>query len=103
MNQPVTHSNAIDIINALRSGTVPQTGLHHLAVGVEAEETAILEQLDHVATGRGAYKFVRGAYGAGKTFLARLILEDALARNFVIAEAVISPDTPLYKLEQVYA
>jgi len=94
---------ARDIINALRSGTVPRTGLHHLAVGVEAEESAILEQLDHVATGRGAYKFVRGAYGAGKTFLARLILEDALARNFVVAEAVISPDTPLYKLEQIYA
>jgi len=94
---------ARDIINALRSGTVPQAGLHHLAVGVEAEEAAILEQLDHVVSGRGAYKFVRGAYGAGKTFLARLILEDALARNFVVTEAVISPDTPLYKLEQVYA
>jgi adenosylhomocysteinase len=94
---------ARDIVNALRSGTVPQAGLHHLAVGVETEETACLEQLDHVATGRGAYKFVRGAYGAGKTFLARLILEDALARNFVVGEAVISPDTPLHKLEQVYA
>ena len=94
---------AQDIINALRSGTVPHIGLHHLAVGVEAEEAAILEQLDHVGTGRAAYKFVRGAYGAGKTFLARLILEDALARNFVVTEAVISPDTPLYKLEQVYA
>ena len=92
-----------DIINALRSGTVPRAGLHHLAVGVEAEETAILEQLDHVATGRGAYKFVRGAYGAGKTFLTRLILEDALTRNLAITEAVVSPDTPLYKLEQVYA
>ncbi len=91
-----------DIVNALRSGTVPEAGLHHLAVGVEAEQAAILEQLDHVATGRGAYKFVRGAYGAGKTFLARLVLEDALARGFVVSEAVISPDTPLYKLEQVY-
>jgi len=94
---------ARDIINALRSGTVPQAGLHHLAVGVEAEEAAIVEQLDHVATGRGAYKFVRGAYGAGKTFLARLILEGALARNFAVTEVVISPDTPLYKLEQIYA
>ena len=94
---------ARDIINALRSGAVPSTGLHHLVVGVEAEESAILEQLDHVATGRGAYKFLRGAYGAGKTFLAHLILEDALARNFIVTEAVISPDTPLHKLERVYA
>jgi adenosylhomocysteinase len=103
MTSRLTQESALDIINALRSGTVPRSGLHHLAVGIEVEEAAILEQLDHVATGRGAYKFVRGAYGAGKTFLARLILEDALARNFVVTEAVISPDTPLYKLEQVYA
>lgn len=98
----LTREGALDIINALRRGTVPSEGLHHLAVGIDREIQTIREQLEYVRTGRGDFKFIRGAYGAGKTFLASLALETALDLNFVVSQAVISVDTPLHKLDRVY-
>lgn len=97
-SQPV----ALDIINALRRGTVPSVGLPYLAVGLEREMRAITNQLRHVATGRGDFKFVRGAYGAGKTFLSALVLEEALRQSFAASSVIVSTDTPLYKLESIY-
>ena len=98
LSQPV----ALDIINALRRGTVPAAGLPHLAVGLDREMRAINNQLRHVTTGRGDFKFVRGAYGAGKTFLSALVLEDALQQGFAASSVIVSTDTPLYKLESIY-
>jgi len=97
-SQPV----ALDIVNALRRGTVPSAGLPHLAVGLEREMRAITNQLRHVATGRGDFKFVRGAYGAGKTFLSALVLEEALRQGFAASSVIVSTDTPLYRLESIY-
>ena len=93
---------AQDIINAIRRGTVPEAGLEYLAVGLDRELRAISAQLKHVATGRGDFKFVRGAYGAGKTFLSALAMEAALQQGFAVSYVVVSTDTPLYKLETIY-
>jgi len=98
LSQPV----ARDIIKALRRGTVPQAGLEYLAVGLDRELRAISAQLKHIATGRGDFKFVRGAYGAGKTFLSALTLEEALRQGFAVSYVVVSTDTPLHKLETIY-
>lgn len=98
LTQPI----ARDIIEALRSGTVPQSGLEFLAVGLDREMQTIAGQLKYVATGRGGFKFVRGAYGAGKTFLSALTLEEALQQGFAVSYVVVSTDTPLYKLEAIY-
>jgi len=98
LSQPL----ALDIIKSLRSGTVPQAGLEYLAVGLDREVRAIGGQLKHVATGRGDFKFVRGAYGAGKTFLSALAVEEALAQGFATSYVVVSTDTPLYRLESIY-
>ncbi|MCB0020579.1 MAG: BREX system ATP-binding protein BrxD [Anaerolineales bacterium] len=98
----LTEPVARDIVNALRRGTVPQSGLEFLAVGLEREMRTISAQLKHVASGRGDFKFVRGAYGAGKTFLSALTLEEALQQGFAVSYVVVSTDTPLYKLEAVY-
>ena len=93
---------ARDIITALRRGTVPQSGLEYLAVGLDREVQVISGQLQHVSTGRGDFKFVRGAYGAGKTFLSALAIEEALRQSFAVSYVVVSTDTPLYKLEAIY-
>lgn len=98
----LTEPVAKDIVQALRGGTVPQAGLEYLAVGLDRELRAIAAQLKHVATGRGGYKFVRGDYGAGKTFLSALALEEALQQGFAVSDVVVSTDTPLYKLETIY-
>ena len=100
MNNSISKEAGLDIINALRRGTVPNKGIHHLAVGLDLEIRTIREQMEHVRTGRSDFKFIRGPYGAGKTFLASLALETALDLNYVVSLAVISVDTPLSKLER---
>ncbi len=98
----LTKNTARDIVDALRNGTVPQDGLHEYAVGLGQQMAAMEEQLERVAAGRGQVKFVRGEYGAGKTFLTHLLMETALKKRFVVSNVVISKDTPLHKMEEVY-
>lgn len=95
-------SKCIAMINALRRGTVPALGLAELAVGLEAEEGVIQQQLVYVAGGGGDLKFIRGDYGAGKTFLIARALELAAEQGFVTAHVVISSETPLHRLKSLY-
>jgi hypothetical protein len=93
---------SINIINSLRRGTVPASGLERIAVGLDVEEDVIGKQLDFVAQGGGDVKFIRGEYGSGKTFLVARALEIARAKGFVTSHVVISSSTPLYKLRGIY-
>jgi P-loop Domain of unknown function (DUF2791) len=92
-----------EVIDALRRGTVPVSGLDLLAVGLERFTPAADADLDAVAGGGSAFKAVRGEYGAGKTFFTRYLAERALRRGFAAAEVQISEtQTPLHRLETVY-
>ncbi len=94
---------AIGIMNALRAGTVPSHGLEHFAVGLERELEVLSEQMDWVAGGHSAFKFIRGGYGSGKTFLTSLAAATATEKRFLTSKVVISAaDTPLYRLPAVY-
>lgn len=99
---------ARDIIDALRNGTVPRSGLHEYAVGLDKHMEAMEEQLNRISEsrlgseGRGDVKFIRGGYGAGKTFLTHLLMETALKKGFVVSNVIISKDAPMHKLEEVY-
>lgn len=102
---PVTLSReqAQAVINALRAGTVPQQGLESYAVGLESQVEALGRQLAFVGSGKSGYKFVRGDYGSGKTFLTSLVASEAPEHGFVFSKVVISStDTPLYRLSEVY-
>ena len=93
----------LEILDALRRGTVPQRGLDALAVGLDRFETVMDETLAHVAAGHSGFKAVRGDYGCGKTFFARWIQERAKQKGFAVAEVQISEtETPLHRLETVY-
>ncbi|MCK9630555.1 MAG: BREX system ATP-binding protein BrxD [Methanoregula sp.] len=93
---------SINIINALRRGTVPAGGLERIAVGLDVEEGVIAKQLEYVEQGGGDLKFIRGEYGSGKTFLVARALEIARTRGFVTSHVVIAPSTPLHKLKGIY-
>jgi hypothetical protein len=93
---------SINIINALRRGTVPAGGLERVAVGLELEEGVIGAQLDYVAKSGGDVKFIRGDYGSGKTFLVARALEIAREKGFVTSHVVISSSCPLHKQKAVY-
>jgi len=92
-----------DIISALRRGTVPSSGLDALAVGLEDLTAALDAELDAVASGRAAFKAVRGEYGSGKTFFGRWLQERARSKGFAASEVQVNEtDMPLHRLETVY-
>jgi hypothetical protein len=91
------------IVSALRSGLVPSQGLEHFVTGLDRLVEVVGQELDFVAQGKGLSKWIRGEYGAGKTFAARYLCACARARRFASAEVQISiNDTPLQHLEAVY-
>lgn len=91
------------IFERLRSGVVPQRGLDTFAVGVEKPRAELHRQLKIAEDGEGAFKFLRGGYGCGKTFMSRLVVNDALARNFAASFVVVSDnDLHFYRFDDVY-
>jgi hypothetical protein len=98
-----TRARRRDLMHALRTGTVPEKGLEHLAVGLDRFDRAMGEDLADCAAGRSRFKAVRGDYGAGKTFFTRHFAARALALDMAVTEVQVSEaDTPLYRLETVY-
>jgi hypothetical protein len=92
-----------EIIDALRDGAVPLRGLELFAVGLGRFEKTLDDELDAVASGRGKFKAVRGAYGTGKTFFARWLEHRARQRGFATALVQINEtETPLHRMETLY-
>ncbi|WP_437300229.1 BREX system ATP-binding protein BrxD [Sorangium sp. So ce426] len=91
------------IFERLRSGVVPERGLEAFAVGIEKQRAEIGRLLDLAKSGEGVFKFLRGGYGCGKTFMARLALLDAQARGFATSFVVVSDnDLHFHKFDDVY-
>jgi len=91
------------IFERLRSGLVPEQGLEAFAVGIERQRAEVHRQLDLATAGEGLVKFLRGGYGCGKTFLARLALLDAKARGFATSFVVVSDnDLRFHKFDELY-
>lgn len=91
------------IFERLRSGTVPERGVHAFAVGIDRQRAEIERQLDMAASGEGGFKFLRGGYGCGKTFMARLASARAQARGFATSFVVVSDnDLHFHKFDDVY-
>ncbi len=92
-----------EIIDALRRGTVPHSSLDAFAVGLEAFEPALEQELHAVKGGGAVFKAVRGEYGCGKTFFARWLADRARKLGFASSEVQVSEtETPLHRLETVY-
>ncbi len=91
------------VFERLRSGVVPERGLDAFAVGIERQRAEIGRLLDLAAAGEGVFKFLRGGYGCGKTFMARLSVLDAQARGFATSFVVVSDnDLHFHKFDDVY-
>lgn len=99
----LTQNDAKHVFNQLRAGLVPERGLDALAVGVGKPRDELHRQLELVRDGSGSIKFLRGGYGCGKTFMARLAIADAQARGFVTSFVVVSDnDLRFHRFEEVY-
>jgi hypothetical protein len=99
----ITQREREHIFERLRSGVVPERGLEAFAVGIERQRAELGRLLDLAASGEGVFKFLRGGYGCGKTFCARLAILDAQARGFATSFVVVSDnDLKFHKFDEVY-
>ena len=83
------------ILQSLRAGVVPRLGHQHIQVGRAGEVGALVGDIDRIADGGSAVRFVIGEYGAGKSFFLQLVRAVALERRLVTVHADLSPDRRL--------
>ena len=80
------------VLNALKGGVVPRVGLEYITVGRDREIDALLRDIDIIADGGAAFRFIVGKYGSGKSFLLQTIRNYATERGFVVVDADLSPE-----------
>lgn len=86
---------ASTVINSLKGGVVPRIGLPYITVGRETEIDALLHDVDIISDGGASFRFIVGKYGSGKSFLLQTIRNYVMDRNFVVADADLSPERRL--------
>lgn len=86
---------ASGIINALKGGVVPRTGLGYIAVGRTAEINALLHDVEIAEQGGAFFRFIVGKYGSGKSFLLQTMRQNVMDRGFAAADADLSPERRL--------
>lgn len=84
------------LIQSLRAGVVPRAGQRHVQVGRAPEVEALVADIDRIADGGSAVRFVIGDFGAGKTFFLHLIRSIALEKKLVTVHADLNPDRRLH-------
>nr|BDT38440.1 DUF2791 family P-loop domain-containing protein [Myxococcus sp. MH1] len=95
------------IVQSLRAGVVPRVGQQHIQVGRAEEVRALVRDVERIAEGGSAIRFVIGEYGSGKTFFLNLIRSIALEKRLVTLHADLNPDRRLHatdgKARSLYA
>lgn len=86
---------ASTVINSLKGGVVPRVGLPYITVGRETEINALLHDVDIISDGGATFRFIVGKYGSGKSFLLQTVRNYVMDRNFVTADADLSPERRL--------
>lgn len=84
------------IVQALRAGVVPKLGLRHIQVGRGREIGELVRDIDRIADGGAAIRFIIGEYGSGKTFFMNLIRLVALEKGLVVMFADLAPDRRIH-------
>jgi hypothetical protein len=99
----LTAKDVEHVFESLRKGLVPERGIDTFAVGIEKQRGELHRQLELAGDGEGTIKFLRGGYGCGKTFMARLALLDAKERGFATSFVVVSDnDLKFHRFDDVY-
>jgi len=84
------------IIQSLRAGVTPRTGLQHIQVGRVREVEAMLKDIERIAGGGSAFRLIIGEFGSGKSFFLQLIRSIALEKGLVTVHADLSPDRRIH-------
>lgn len=80
------------ILQSLRNGVVPRSGLQHILVGRKQELEQGVKDIATISQGGSMMRFVIGDYGAGKTFFLNLVKLFALQKNLLVMHADLTND-----------
>lgn len=92
MEKKIPKRTAFALMNSLKGGVVPRTGLGYIAVGRKDEIDALLSDVDIVEDGGASFRFIVGEYGSGKSFLLQTIRSYAMDKGFAVIDADLSPE-----------
>ena len=94
---------AREIIDALRHGVVPEENLDLLVIGQQKTRDHLKSLLKEASQNKSPFKFIRGPYGSGKTFLLSWLREQAIKEEFVTSTVIIGPNQSLADLPVFYS
>ncbi|MDR1927665.1 MAG: ATP-binding protein [Oscillospiraceae bacterium] len=92
MERSVPKRIAATVLNSLKGGVVPRIGLEYITVGRTQEINALLQDVEIIAEGGAAFRFIVGRYGSGKSFLLQTIRNHVMEKQFVVLDADLSPE-----------
>lgn len=91
------------ILMSLKNGNVPSKDVINLCIGRDAEIKEfkrILKKVDE--EDESIVKFLKGEFGAGKSFFLKVIEDMAFKDNFVVSWITIGNNLPFNKIDLVY-
>ncbi|MCX6928053.1 MAG: DUF2791 family P-loop domain-containing protein, partial [Verrucomicrobia bacterium] len=80
---PIRQRDRDAVIDDLKRGAVPRTGLRWVQVDRFKEIEALWKDIGRIADGGRAFRLVIGEYGSGKTFFLHVVREMAREKNLV--------------------
>jgi hypothetical protein len=84
------------VVQALRAGVVPRSGVQHVQVGRVGEVKEVVRDIDRIVDGGSAVRFAIGDYGSGKTFFLSLGRSIAIQKKLVVVHADLSPNRRIH-------
>lgn len=84
------------IIQSLRAGVTPKTGIQHIQVGRIHEIKALYQDIERITQGGSTFRLIIGEYGSGKTFFLSVVRAIALEKKLVTINADLSPDRRIH-------
>jgi hypothetical protein len=84
------------VVQALRAGVVPRTGVQHVQVGRVNEVKQAMLDIDRITDQGSTVRFIIGDYGSGKTFFLSLARSIAIQRKLVVVHADLSPERRIH-------
>lgn len=90
-------------IEALRYGVVPHKRIRELSAGLEAERASLHRAFDNVAEQGGDVRVILGEYGQGKSHFFELAAQEALEKNFLVAQTSLDlREVPPNRPQRIY-
>jgi hypothetical protein len=84
------------IIQSLKAGVTPRTGLQHIQVGRAREVESLLKDIERISDGGTAFRLIIGDFGSGKSFFLYLVRVIGLEKGLVTLHADLTPERRLY-------